>query len=332
MSHDGSPILGNEHQSPARISSGSSLGQASLYCIRPRKSAIPPRGGLSGPGIRRYLGNKLSKPKAMATNRTTIPRSRAAIPLGFRYLGLGYLCLSVAPAAAAPGLGQEAAAPHTDSSAIVGELEAQDTHEPIRRAQVFLAGTAFATTTDSVGQFAFTDLDAGVFMIGIRAVGYVPGTWRASLKPHQVLKHHFELERLPYELPEVVVKGKGPLSVRRFADFERRRQSGMGAFLTQERIERANTASLVDVLATVRGVQQVCISNQCVAKMVRSPAGCYPQYYLDGNESSPYFARLTPPQDVKGVEICPGSSATPGQVHGRQSGCRVIAIWTKSAP
>src|SRR5437899_10374538 len=57
------PILGNEHQSPARLSSGSSLGQASLYCIRPRKSAIPPQGGLSGPGIRRYLGNKLSKPK-----------------------------------------------------------------------------------------------------------------------------------------------------------------------------------------------------------------------------------------------------------------------------
>src|SRR2546422_924008 len=143
------PILGNEHQSPARISSGSSLGQASLYCIRPRKSAIPPRGGLSGPGIRRYLGNKLSKPKAMATNRPPLPRSRAALPLGFPYLCLGYLCLSVAPAAATPGLRQEAAAPHTDSSAIVGELAAQDTHEPIRRAQVSLAGTALATTTDS---------------------------------------------------------------------------------------------------------------------------------------------------------------------------------------
>src|SRR3989440_1715586 len=317
---------------PARNSSGSSLGQASLYCIRPRKSAIPPRGGLSGPGIRRYLGNKLSKPKAMATNRPPLPRSRAALPLGFPYLCLGYLWLSVAPAAATPGLGQAAAAPHTDSSAIIGELEAQDTHEPITRAQVYLAGTAFATTTDSVGRFAFTDLDAGVFMIEIRAVGFAPGTWRGPLKAHQVLTHHFELERLPYELPEVVVKGKGPLSVRRFADFERRRQSGLGAFLTQERIERANTASLVDVLATVRGVKQVCISNECVAKMVRSPPGCYPQYYLDGNESSSYFARLTPPQDVKGVEIYRGSSETPGEFQGSNSGCGVIAIWTKSAP
>jgi len=247
-------------------------------------------------------------------------------------LCLSYLCLSVAPAAATPGLGQEAAAPHTDSSAIVGELAAQDTHEPIRRAQVSLAGTALATTTDSAGRFAFTDLDAGTFMIEIRAVGYAPGTWRAPLKPHQLLTHHFELERLPIELPEVVVKGKGPLSVRRFADFERRRQSGMGAFLTQERIDRANTASLVDVLATVRGVQQVCIANQCVAKMVRSPAGCYPQYYLDGRESTPYFARLTPPLDVRGIEIYRSSSETPGEFRGSNSGCGVIVIWTKSAP
>jgi hypothetical protein len=226
-------------------------------------------------------------------------------------------------------LGQDAPAAHPDSSGIVGQLAAHDTHEPIRSARVTLANTPLATSTDSAGRFVFTELDAGVVEIEIRAVGYAPGTWRASLKPHHVLTHQFELERLPYELPEVVVKEK---EGRRFADFERRRQSGMGAFLTQERIERANTASLVDVLVTVRGVQQVCISNQCVAKMVRSPPGCYPQYYLDGNESSAYFARVTPPQDVKGIEIYRGSSETPGEFQGSNSGCGVIAIWTKSAP
>ena len=130
----------------------------------------------------------------MATNRPPCPRSRAALPLGVHYLCLSYLCLSVAPVAATPGLGQDAAVAHTDSGAIVGELAAQDTHEPIGSARVTLAGTAFATSTDSAGRFAFTDLDAGVFMIEIRAVGYVPGTWRAPLKPHQVLTHHFELE------------------------------------------------------------------------------------------------------------------------------------------
>jgi hypothetical protein len=263
----------------------------------------------------------------MATNRPRPTLSRPALPLGFPCL-----CFIVASTAATSGLSQQGAAVHADSSSIVGQLAAHDTHEPIGRAQVTLAGTPLATNTDSSGRFVFADLDAGVFMIEIRAVGYAPGTWRAALKPHQVLTHQFELERLPFELPEVVVKGKEPLSTRRFADFERRRRAGIGAFLTQEHIERANTASLVDILVTVRGVQQVCISNQCVAKMVRSPPGCYPQYYLDGNESSTYFARLTPPQDVKGVEIYRGSSEAPGEFQGSNSGCGVIAIWTKSAP
>src|SRR5438132_6326372 len=63
------------------------------------------RGGLSGPGMRRYLSGKLSKPKPMATNHPPLPRSRAALPLGFPYLCLGYLWLSVARAAAPVGHG-----------------------------------------------------------------------------------------------------------------------------------------------------------------------------------------------------------------------------------
>ncbi|HMH81891.1 MAG TPA: carboxypeptidase-like regulatory domain-containing protein, partial [Gemmatimonadales bacterium] len=199
-------------------------------------------------------------------------------------------------------------------------------------AQVALTGTTLALSTDSAGHFALTGLDSGLYVIDIRAVGYAPAAWHLVLKSRQVLRQLFQMDPLPVELPEVVVTGRQPLSARRFADFERRRQAGMGAFLTQERIERANTASLVDVLVTVRGVQQVCLSNQCVAKMVRSPPGCYPQYYLDGHESSAYFARLTPPQDVKGVEIYRGSSETPGEFQGSNSGCGVIAIWTKSSP
>src|SRR5437879_8865770 len=93
-----------------------------VYTASPQGSPqYRPRGGLSGPRIRRYLSGKLSKPKPMAPNRPPLSRSRAALPLGFPYLCLGYLCLSVAPAAANAGLGHEAAAPPTDPRAIPGE-------------------------------------------------------------------------------------------------------------------------------------------------------------------------------------------------------------------
>jgi hypothetical protein len=264
-------------------------------------------------------------------------RSRAAPPGGARPATLAALAAALPflylwPPAVTPALGQGGDTLHPNSAALVGHVASRDTHEPLTSARVIVATSGFAATTDSSGRFAITGLSAGVFVIEISAIGYAKGSWRVPLTPGQVLTHRFEMDRLPYELPEVVIKGKQPPSERHFADFERRRQAGMGAFLTQEQIERANPTTLIDILVSVRGVQQVCITNDCVAKMVRSPPGCYPQYYLDGQESTPFFARHTPPLDVKGVEIYRGSSETPGEYQGTNSGCGVIAIWTKSAP
>jgi carboxypeptidase family protein/TonB-dependent receptor-like protein len=252
----------------------------------------------------------------------SVTRSRAAL----------LLFLYNAWPGATPALTQQGDTLPPDSASISGRLTARSTHEPIPGAVVVLGGTRLVTTTDSAGRFTLTGLSPGVHQLVIRAVGYAAGSWQVTLQPGQVLSQLWEMDPLPVELPGVVVKGRLPLAARRFADFERRRHAGIGAYLTQEQIERANPSSLVDVLVTVRGVQQVCITNNCIAKMVRSPPGCYPQYYLDGVESTPYFARLTPPEDVKGIEIYRGSSETPGEFQGSNSGCGVIAIWTKSSP
>ena len=266
----------------------------------------------------------------MVSHRSPRCGSPAPLPLASLLLGL---CLGQAVLSPAPAQQDSAARPAgADSSAVMGRLLDGHTHDGIHGAQVETGDAGRATTTDSLGNFTLTGLVPGARMIAIRAVGYTPATWQVTLKPHQVLRHTFEMEPLAVELPEVVVKGKTPLAERRFADFERRRQKGMGSFITQEQIERSGASELIDVLAQVRGVQQVCLTNDCVAKMVRSPPGCYPQYYLDGKESSAYFARHTPPHDIKGVEIYRGSSETPGEFQGSNSGCGVIAIWTKSSP
>ena len=270
------------------------------------------------------LCRRRTKPHDMATlGSRPAPIAALLAALPFLYLG---------PAALRPALAQGRDSLPVDSSALVGQVAAQDSHDPIRGARVTVVDRGLAATTDSAGRFAFMGLGAGVFVIEIAAIGYTSGSWRVTLTPGRVLTHRFDLEPLAFELPEVVVKGKQPPFARRFADFERRRQAGMGAYLTQEDIERANPTSLIDVLVTIRGVQQVCITNDCVAKMVRSPPGCYPQYYIDGQEAPPYFARHTPPHDVRGVEVYRGSSETPGEFQGSNSGCGVIAIWTKSAP
>jgi carboxypeptidase-like protein len=203
---------------------------------------------------------------------------------------------------------------------------------PLPGAAVQLDTTEWRTVADSQGRFELDSVDAGTYVLHIRAVGYDEGAWRVRLHSDQVTTHAFALAQQVVELPGVAVKGRLPLSARRYVDFERRRQTASGAFFTQEDIEKVNPAALVDILVTVRGVQQVCLVNDCVAKMVRSPPGCYPQYYIDGIESTAYFARHTPPKDIKGIEIYRGESEIPGEFGGSNSACGVIAIWTKSSP
>jgi len=248
-------------------------------------------------------------------------------------LGAFLFLIGVGSAPLDPALAQrDSVAPNPDSTGVAGQVVDRHTHDPIHAGQVVVLGTHVTVTTDSSGRFALPALTPGSYAIEVHAVGYAPVTWLATIEARHLLRHLFELDLLPVELPEVVVKGKVPLSERRFADFERRRRSGMGYFITQQQIERSGAATLVDLLVNARGVQQVCLTNDCVAKMVRSPPGCYPQYYLDGVESTAYFARHTPPRDVRGVEIYRGASETPGEFEGSNSGCGVIVIWTKSSP
>ena len=217
-------------------------------------------------------------------------------------------------------------------SSLVGFVVATPGDAPVPGAVVQLDTTTWRTVADSQGRFELDSIDPGTYLLHIRAVGYDEGAWRVRLHSAQVTTHAFSLSQQVVELPGVAVKGRLPLSARRYVDFERRRQTASGAFLTQEDIEKLNPAALVDILVTVRGVQQVCLVNDCVAKMVRSPPGCYPQYYIDGIETTAYFARHTPPKDIRGIEIYRGQSEIPGEYGGSNSACGVIAIWTKSSP
>lgn len=203
---------------------------------------------------------------------------------------------------------------------------------PIAGATVQLDSSAWSSVSDSLGGFHLDSIDPGVHLLHVKAIGYEEAAWRVRVHSGQVMDHAFELAPQVVELPGVAVNALPGLAARHFADFERRRHTGMGYYITQEDIEKTNASTLIDVLAMAHGVEQVCLVNDCVAKMVRSPPGCYPQYFLDGNESSAYFARHTPAKDVKGIEVYRGQSELPGEFAGSNSACGVIAIWTKSAP
>ncbi len=226
----------------------------------------------------------------------------------------------------------------TGQGSLGGQVISQITQAPILAAvvELTLSGdsgntTHLSATTDSSGRFLFATLNAGTYRVEIHAIGYEQGAWRLRITPGRPIQHAFDLVPLTVKLPPVVVEG-AQRHADRLADFERRRTGKVGYFLTQQDIEKTNPSTLADVLATVRGVTLDCKGGVCIARMARSQPGCDPQYFIDGVESSPYFARNTPPHDVIGLEVYRGPAELPAEFTGSNSGCGVIVIWTKSSP
>jgi len=219
-----------------------------------------------------------------------------------------------------------------------GQVISQPTQAPIASATVDLKPAAGpdstlrrSATTDSSGRFLFSALEPGTYLLEIHAIGFAEGTWRLRITPGRPIQHAFDLVPLTVRLQPVVVEGTRP-SRGRLEDFERRRTGKAGYFLTQKDIEKLNASTLADVLTTVRGVALDCTGGVCIPRMARSQPGCEPQYFIDGVESSAYFARNTPPHDVLGLEIYRGPAELPAEFTGSNSGCGVIVIWTKSSP
>jgi hypothetical protein len=250
--------------------------------------------------------------------------------------------LSMLALALVSPLRQGAQQPSAAQGTIAGQVVSQVTHAPIPAAVAALSATSPApdsgaplhltAVADATGRFAFRELIPGTYRLEIRAVGYTQGAWRLRVAAGRQLDHLFDLEPLTVRLPPVVVEGQRERRAGRLADFERRRTGKMGYFITRQDIDRLNASNLADVLGTVRGITLDCSAGVCIARMARAQPGCEPQYFIDGVEASPYFARNTPPQDILGLEVYRGPSELPAEFTGSNSGCGVIVIWTRSSP
>ena len=86
-----------------------------------------------------------------------------------------------------------------------------------------------------------------------------------------------------------------------------------------------------DALRTIRGVRVNCGVVDCSIHMVRSTAGCFPTFYVDGRLARS-FAESTPITDVQGIEVYRGAAEMPGEFSGAGAMCGVIVIWTRAAP
>lgn len=217
------------------------------------------------------------------------------------------------------------------NGSIAGTTIDAQTGMPIVGASITIPTLSRSVISDEAGHFLHSTLDAGSYVVQVHAVGYIPSAKAFDLITGQSVTHVFQLTTVPPVLTAVVVSGNRVSVGHRFEDFDRRRASKRGQFLTRDEIEARSAINLSDLLQTMRGIRTDCVGFTCNVETSRSSHGCAPAYFVDGRLSTT-FGPSTPVKDIQGIEVYLGPSETPAEYLGPESGCGVIGIWTKSSP
>ncbi|HVE31955.1 MAG TPA: carboxypeptidase regulatory-like domain-containing protein [Gemmatimonadaceae bacterium] len=229
------------------------------------------------------------------------------------------LCLSTAQA---PAVLSGRVVDHASAASVAG-------------ATVSLVGTTRTATTDSGGRFRFDTFPIGSSRILVRSFPYRPFELAVAASSNELVRVTIELDSTdaktaPRDLPAVTVNAEPQASNYRLADFNRRRITGRGQYLTDDQIKRSGAASVADATRGMRGVEMTCNGNEwCHIHMVRAPKNCSPQFVVDGRIDN-MFGPTTPIRDIVGLELYTGPSDVPGEFAGTTAGCGVIVMWTRS--
>jgi hypothetical protein len=213
------------------------------------------------------------------------------------------------------------------------------TQAPITDAEIVHGGDGRVIKSDSLGYYRFQNLAAGIIRFTVRATGFHTATFTFALANGERMERDIELDTTAVvasaakdaqPLPEVAVEAP-PAMGARFRDFERRKATGRGHYLTRTEIEAKGASDLVSAVRNLRGVTVDCAGSGCRIRMVRAPSRCLPEYIVDEREDN-MFGPTIPIRDIEAIEVYTGPSDVPGEFAGTNAGCGVIVIWTKSGP
>lgn len=212
------------------------------------------------------------------------------------------------------------------------------TQAPIAGARISSPSVTGVTVTDSAGRFNVPAVPPGLVRFFVVAPSFPRANLVLAFAAGEEMERVLELdsssvveepEPQARPIPQVTVEAT-PLAPLWIRDFERRRETGRGQYVTREEIEARNYNRLSDVMQVMRGVTLDCGGggSGCQVRMVRAPMQCYPEYWVDGQLNNAW-GPVIPVRDVEALEVYTGPSDTPGEFAGRNAGCGTIVIWTR---
>jgi hypothetical protein len=120
--------------------------------------------------------------------------------------------------------------------------------QPIPGAEVTVFSTQLKATTTDSGTFMVAGVPAGKYWIGVRRLGFEPLAFTVTLKGDEKRDVGVELEPLPHGLSEVKVRARSNFG-RRYDDFNRRKSSAWGNFITRDDIDKRRPYSVSSLVS-----------------------------------------------------------------------------------
>jgi hypothetical protein len=114
-------------------------------------------------------------------------------------------------------------------------------------------------------------------------------------------------------------------------EFDHRRRTGVGQFITREMILQRNPGRVEDLFRMASGIEIRCGGGFCLPRFVRSPRNCWPTVNLDGAPADVRVLAGMLPRDIHAIEIYLGISEAPFELNsrGKDMQCGLIVVWTR---
>jgi hypothetical protein len=230
-----------------------------------------------------------------------------------------------------------------EKATVTGTIADRSTGNPVHDAIIaLLRDTTRFVRSDSSGRYTFPNLEPGVTQLMVRADSFPTLGIVVELLAGQTLERPVRLDSTPsgrlaaaQSLPTVTVKADAPIENYRLVGFEQRRRTGRGQYLTEEQIVKSGAYNVGEAIRALRGVTYECggsaEAGACHVRMSRAPMRCMPEWIIDEQVDND-FGASTPIRDVVAIEVYTGPSDVPGEYAGRNAGCGVIVLWTRSGP
>jgi len=201
-------------------------------------------------------------------------------------------------------------------------------------AEILVSHTALHAESGTDGRFELTGVPPGTVELVVRRLGFSPATFSLQLGAGEQRDVRVLLSPVAMMMDSVEVTAPGPEIEKAFGGFEARRARGFGTFLTREQIEKKKPRVTTDVFRTVSGVKLFRDGGTATVVSTRlgNMAVCPLRYFVDGADFPLYgqsIDAMIQVSDIGAIEVYAGGATVPPQFGGRESGCGVIAIWTR---